>query len=386
MCSDSRQRGLTAPINETCSILHEDRDSSSATVVRSAPVLGQAQTPRRRLTPLAVFALAVLLAPSVSGANPAHSTASLRARDAAIAAKSRAAVLGLYSLDQSLAAAQARLGTLRSEAETIRAQQASLRLQLAVARRGTRISQARLAQRLRILYEQGSVEPLEVVLGAKSLDEALTNLDNLNRVAGQGEEVLRELTQARASIARASRGLAARQAKLEAATRAAEATSASLLRTRAQRTSYIASLAAQRRLTQRQIAHLVASARAAQVRSSELSRTTLADSGQLASPPAPTTAPTTAPAALQGRRTITVSATGYSLSGSTATGLPVGWGVVAVDPSLIPLGTRLTIPGYGEAIAADTGSSIVGATVDLWFPSVAQANAWGRRTVTIVLH
>ena len=52
---------------------------------------------------------------------------------------------------------------------------------------------------------------------------------------------------------------------------------------------------------------------------------------------------------------------------------------------MIPLGTHMTIPGYGEAVAADTGGAIVGATIDLWFPTVAQANAWGRRTVTIVV-
>jgi 3D (Asp-Asp-Asp) domain-containing protein len=87
-----------------------------------------------------------------------------------------------------------------------------------------------------------------------------------------------------------------------------------------------------------------------------------------------------------GGRSITVSATGYALPGRTATGLPVGWGVVAVDPSVIPLGTHMTIPGYGDAVAADTGGAVIGSTIDLWFPSVAQANAWGRRTVTITLH
>ena len=46
----------------------------------------------------------------------------------------------------------------------------------------------------------------------------------------------------------------------------------------------------------------------------------------------------------------------------------------------------MTVPGYGDAVAADIGSGIVGASIDLWFPTVAQANAWGRRTVTIVLH
>jgi 3D (Asp-Asp-Asp) domain-containing protein len=92
-----------------------------------------------------------------------------------------------------------------------------------------------------------------------------------------------------------------------------------------------------------------------------------------------------APPAAPGQ-TLTVSATGYSLSGSTATGLPVGPGIVAVDPSMIPLGTRMTIPGYGDGVAADTGSAVHGATIDLWFPTQAQALAWGRRTVVITLH
>jgi 3D (Asp-Asp-Asp) domain-containing protein len=89
---------------------------------------------------------------------------------------------------------------------------------------------------------------------------------------------------------------------------------------------------------------------------------------------------------LTGARTITVTATGYSLPGHTSTGLPVGPGIVAVDPAVIPLGTRMTIPGYGEAVAADTGSAVTGYTIDLWFPTLADALAWGRRTVTITLH
>jgi 3D (Asp-Asp-Asp) domain-containing protein len=81
-----------------------------------------------------------------------------------------------------------------------------------------------------------------------------------------------------------------------------------------------------------------------------------------------------------------VSSTGYSLPGTTATGIPVGPGIVAVDPTVIPLGTRMTIPGYGEGVAADTGSAVKGADIDLWFPTLKQAVAWGRRTVTITLH
>jgi 3D (Asp-Asp-Asp) domain-containing protein len=307
------------------------------------------------------------MAPSVGGANPSQTAGSLRAQDAAIAAKSRAAVLGLYSLDARLAVAQARLSSLRVQAQSLRSERRSLRHQLAVAKRSTRISQVRVAQRLRVLYEQDEVEPLEIVLGSTSLDEALTNLDALNRSTGQGEDILRELAGARKEIFRASHGLAARTAALTAATRAAEATAASLAATRAQRSSYIAALASQRRLTEQQISNLLAAAKAAQVHSAQFARSDAAV------------------ATIHGSRVLTVSATGYALHGSTASGLPVGWGIVAVDPSVIPLGTHMTIPGYGDAVAADEGGSVVGATIDLWFPTVAQANAWGRRTVTIVL-
>ena len=51
----------------------------------------------------------------------------------------------------------------------------------------------------------------------------------------------------------------------------------------------------------------------------------------------------------------------------TATGVQVQRGIVAVDPNVIPLGTRLYVPGYGEAIAADTGSAVIGNIIDLGF-------------------
>lgn len=81
-----------------------------------------------------------------------------------------------------------------------------------------------------------------------------------------------------------------------------------------------------------------------------------------------------------------VDAVAYSLPGSTALGIPVRRGVVAVDPNLIPLGTRLHVPGYGRGIAADVGWAIRGRVIDLWFPTLAQARNWGRRTVTITVY
>jgi 3D (Asp-Asp-Asp) domain-containing protein len=80
-----------------------------------------------------------------------------------------------------------------------------------------------------------------------------------------------------------------------------------------------------------------------------------------------------------------VDAVAYHLPGRTASGLPVRRGVVAVDPRLIPLGTRLHVPGYGRSIAADVGTAIKGRIIDLWMPSTEEARAWGRRTVTITV-
>src|SRR5439155_27238095 len=87
-----------------------------------------------------------------------------------------------------------------------------------------------------------------------------------------------------------------------------------------------------------------------------------------------------------GGRKMVVDATCYILKGITASGLPVGPGIVAVDPNVIPLGTRLYIPGYGKGIAADTGGGIKGKIIDLWYSTYAECAKWGRRTVTITIY
>jgi 3D (Asp-Asp-Asp) domain-containing protein len=61
---------------------------------------------------------------------------------------------------------------------------------------------------------------------------------------------------------------------------------------------------------------------------------------------------------------------------TTASGLPAGYGVIAVDPKVIPLGTKLYIPGYGTAVAGDTGGAIKGSKIDLGFDDVK--NGWWR--------
>ncbi|MEG6617141.1 3D domain-containing protein [Peptococcaceae bacterium 1198_IL3148] len=81
---------------------------------------------------------------------------------------------------------------------------------------------------------------------------------------------------------------------------------------------------------------------------------------------------------------LTAVATAYTFTGhNTATGIIPQHGVVAVDPEVIPLGTRLYVEGYGEAVALDVGGDIKGNRIDVFFPSNQEAINWGRRTVNV---
>lgn len=73
----------------------------------------------------------------------------------------------------------------------------------------------------------------------------------------------------------------------------------------------------------------------------------------------------------------------YPFTGITARGTKARYGVVAVDPRVIPLGSRLYIPGYGEAVAEDTGSAIKGNRIDLCFETLPEAVRFGRRPMQV---
>ena len=94
-------------------------------------------------------------------------------------------------------------------------------------------------------------------------------------------------------------------------------------------------------------------------------------------------------------KTIRVTSTAYTASckgcsGITATGINLkrnpNMKVIAVDPRVIPLGSKVWVEGYGMAIAGDTGGAIKGNKIDVFLPTNAKARNWGRRTVTIKVY
>ena len=337
------------------------------------------ETRKLRAWPIVLGTLLALcsLVPGTVAADSASSikerASQLSKQNADLAGRSRSALLSLYALDSKLARERTRLVALRIQTAEIHAERAAAQQRLTVARHSLRVSQVALARRLQLLYEQGDSDPVAVVLGAASVDEALSSLDSLDRIADQDRLVIEQTRKAKRQLTRITRALAKRQLELQGLADQAAQSTLQLEQARAERSSYLASLASQRRLNAAAISSLQQQALAVETRSRQLT-------GVASGRPTSTIEPGV------GGRTLTVTATGYAIRGRTATGAPTGWGIVAVDPSVIPLGTRMTIPGYGSGVAADTGSGVRGATIDLWFPSLAQARAWGRRTVTITLH
>jgi uncharacterized protein YabE (DUF348 family) len=95
-------------------------------------------------------------------------------------------------------------------------------------------------------------------------------------------------------------------------------------------------------------------------------------------------------------RKMTVQSTWYNARGGdklpgdpgygiTYTGAVLNIGICAVDPNVIPLGTRFYVDGYGPCVAADTGGLIKGNIIDLGYPDSAGDPGWGRRTVDIYI-
>jgi 3D (Asp-Asp-Asp) domain-containing protein len=81
-------------------------------------------------------------------------------------------------------------------------------------------------------------------------------------------------------------------------------------------------------------------------------------------------------------------ATAYSLRGRTASGRMVSRGLIAADPRVLPLGSRVRLdhPGYsGEYLVADTGGAIRGRHIDIWIPSSSEAMRFGKRTVKLTV-
>ena len=327
---------------------------------------------------LAAIAAGALVTALLPGSGGADTAPALRDRTAGLERSERGVVLELYALEASLGRARARADGLRARSAELEQHAAESRKQARIMRNGLALSRQRMADAVRRLYVEGDADPIAVLLGATSMDEALAGLDTLERATDRNRRLVTDLSTQLERLHAARLRLDGQRTALAGAVASAAAAESELARRVAARRGYLAALRHERSLTAARLQTLAARAQAAQQASAQLR------SRGAHTPSAPPAKPL-----LQveptGARTMVVDAVAYHLPGHTASGLPVGRGVVAVDPTVIPLGTKLYVPGYGSAVAADVGSAIRGPIIDLWFPTTAEARAWGRRTVTITV-
>lgn len=132
---------------------------------------------------------------------------------------------------------------------------------------------------------------------------------------------------------------------------------------------------------------------AATVPSSEVTEAKLTDKASetvvlapgTASPASPATKPAATIPEPEGTHYV---ATAYSLRGRTASGRYVTQGIIAADPRVLPLGSRVRLeagPWSGEYLVADTGGRIRGRKIDIWTPSSREAMRFGRRKVKLTV-
>jgi 3D (Asp-Asp-Asp) domain-containing protein len=337
------------------------------------------------LVPLAFLAL-----PATGGADQ---IGRLRTDRSTLASQERAALLQLYALDTSLVQARNRLAEADSQLAAAQRDRDTARKELRIAQRTLAIAGARLGVQLRAIYEHDDPDVLTVLFGASSLDDVITGLDSIDRTTASTAQLIVQTRAAKRTVGRTLAALSRRAERLARLRAEAASAETAIEQSRSARSAYVEHLRVKERLTGDRIASLERQAQAAQAASTvatvqaqatkSLSTPTLTPTPEPAAtlPAAPGPAQ---PASGSGKQ-LTVVATAYSLHGGTASGLPTGPGVVAVDPTVIPLGTRMYIPGYGPGIAADTGTAIKGLRIDLWFPTLQQTYDWGKRTVTITL-
>jgi 3D (Asp-Asp-Asp) domain-containing protein/septal ring factor EnvC (AmiA/AmiB activator) len=375
---------------------------------------------RRILVPL--VGLLLLLATPATGPAQAPGIGALRQKSAELTAQSRRALVELYGLESRLTQARTALARVDAREAELARRQTSARLRHQAAQQTLRIAQIRLGRQLRLLYQQDQPDAIAVVLGATSLDDAIEGLENINRAARATNDVIEQSQTARRLVEQTRKVLAAEVGKTQAARARLAATTADLVQARTDRSNYLGRLRQEQALTASQISSLEQRAQEAQQKAAQITQraavraqpaatsnrpdateqapsevTQAALPDEPVSPTEPPPAPVdsvsegeaapaaSAPGPPRPGGTMTVRATGYCMRGTTATGLPVGPGIVAVDPAVIPLGTRMTIPGYGEGVAADVGGAIKGARIDVWIAACAQAAAF-TRTVTITFH
>ncbi|MBE0429076.1 MAG: hypothetical protein IBX61_04300 [Thermoleophilia bacterium] len=215
---------------------------------------------------------------------------------------------------------------------------------------------------------------LAVVMSAGDFSDFLNRMDLISLIAEEDRRLILSIEESRTAVEARLVSLSDKKQELASLIEELGSAQDSLLAAQAEQQRVVSGIEAQMRDNQDQLAQLQTEAAAIQSRMSQIQSNSAPSGGGGGYAPPPS-----------GGGTHNMTATAYCLQGTTATGMQAGRGVIAVDPGVIRLGSRVHVSGYGDAIAADTGGAIRGNKIDVWLPC-GEAIAWGVRTVTVTVY
>ncbi len=350
----------------------------------------------------------LLLTPATALAAPSDVAAAQSSAERLDAQKDQAS-LSLMLLEDRLQAAEDRTAAVDARVAELEQEMKAAAGRREQARKDAEAVRSRLADRLREGYKSGSVGWLQLLFTSEDLGELLQRARMLGRVVDSEAQLLDEVKAKRDAEGRAVAELETLRAEEAKSLESLKESRRELAQAAAEQEALVAELGGRLDQARAQVAE-------ARQRMAALNREQVAMRGESrgdapqaagsgsstgtsstnggSSTKAPSAAsegtvrsnPPSPGAPRGGGRQIEAKVTAYALPGTTATGMPVGYGIIAVDPRVIPLGTRLYVPGYGEGIAADTGSAVKGNVVDVWLPSRDEALDWGIKHLTVTVY
>ncbi|MBC2578728.1 3D domain-containing protein [Clostridium sp. DJ247] len=241
-------------------------------------------------------------------------------------------------------------------------------LKLEAAENKSKAQEDLFGKRVRAMYISGTDSYLQVLLASNSLSDFVSRLDLVTKVIGFDNQIINKLKEEKQAIARQKEALNYENNKLAALKTSNESTLLKLSKDIKEQKNLLAKATEKEK-------QLIA------MEAADASNNKSLKGGSLSRGMSKS---------LSYSQVMNMEATAYSGNGITASGAETkrdvgGYSTIAVDPRVIPLGSRVYVDGYGYAIAEDIGGAIQGNIIDVFFQSESEAQSWGRRSVKVYI-
>lgn len=271
----------------------------------------------------------------------------------------------VVTLDREIADIDGRLSSLSRQSAGLGEQIRSAQAEVDAGREKLGVKRRALAQRARSIYVNGRASNIEMLFSSQDFSDFLSRTDLVGKVTAQDAKMIKSVRNESERIERSLAELERKNSEVEGLKKELSGKRSRLEKARAEKNEVLSRAGEERQAVEQRSTEIEARMR-------ELNPPRAAE---------PVTGNPTG-------RFLTMMATAYcplepGLSYATASGMRAQRGVVAVDPRVIPLGTRVRVEGYGNAIAGDTGSAIKGMRIDVCFDTLEEMNAYGWRVVRV---